>query len=178
MRIRSEHPLLLGHRGVPGRATENTLPSFVAALEAGLDGIEIDVHRTRDGVLAVHHDPATADGTGVAGMDWVELRERQPHVPRLEQVFELLEEYPDRFLNIELKTGSAESDGRERSLAAALAAWLHPAAERTWVSCFDPHSLLELKRAGADDFLHKPLDIDELIRRVCKHLDIETRPNT
>ena len=34
----------------------------------------------------------------------------------------------------------------------------------------------ELKLAGADDFLHKPLDIDELIRRVCRLLDIETGP--
>ncbi len=34
----------------------------------------------------------------------------------------------------------------------------------------------ELKKSGADDFLHKPLDIDELIRRVCRLLDIETGP--
>ncbi len=32
----------------------------------------------------------------------------------------------------------------------------------------------ELKDAGADDFLHKPLDIDELLRRICRLLDIET----
>jgi two-component system response regulator RpaA len=31
----------------------------------------------------------------------------------------------------------------------------------------------ELREAGADDFLHKPLDIDELMRRVCRHLDME-----
>ncbi len=34
----------------------------------------------------------------------------------------------------------------------------------------------ELRAAGADDFLHKPLDIDELIRRTCRLLDIETGP--
>ena len=32
----------------------------------------------------------------------------------------------------------------------------------------------ELKAAGADDFLHKPLDIDELMRRICRLLDLET----
>ncbi|MBV8488656.1 MAG: regulator, partial [Planctomycetaceae bacterium] len=32
----------------------------------------------------------------------------------------------------------------------------------------------ELKKAGADDFLHKPLDIDELIKRICRLLDMET----
>lgn len=31
----------------------------------------------------------------------------------------------------------------------------------------------DLKRSGADDFLHKPLDIDELLKRICRHLDIE-----
>ncbi len=34
----------------------------------------------------------------------------------------------------------------------------------------------ELKDAGADDFLHKPLDIDELVRRICRLLDIEGGP--
>ena len=36
--------------------------------------------------------------------------------------------------------------------------------------------IAELKTSGADDFLAKPLDIDELIRRVCRLLDIETGP--
>jgi two-component system, OmpR family, response regulator RpaA len=35
--------------------------------------------------------------------------------------------------------------------------------------------IAELKAAGADDFLHKPLDIDELMRRICRLLDIEAR---
>jgi excisionase family DNA binding protein len=34
----------------------------------------------------------------------------------------------------------------------------------------------ELRDAGADDFLHKPLDIDELVRRICRLLDIEGGP--
>jgi excisionase family DNA binding protein len=34
----------------------------------------------------------------------------------------------------------------------------------------------ELRKAGADDFLHKPLDIDELVRRICGLLDIEVGP--
>ena len=34
--------------------------------------------------------------------------------------------------------------------------------------------ILELKEAGADDFMHKPLDVDELLKRVRDHLDMET----
>lgn len=37
-------------------ARENTLESFAAAVELGVDGVELDVRRTRDGVLVVHHD--------------------------------------------------------------------------------------------------------------------------
>ena len=36
--------------------------------------------------------------------------------------------------------------------------------------------IADLRTSGADDFLHKPLDIDELIRRICRQLDIETGP--
>ena len=49
-------PLLIGHRGAPRERPENTLPSFIRALELGADGIELDVHATTDGVVVVHHD--------------------------------------------------------------------------------------------------------------------------
>lgn len=48
--------LRIGHRGAPERAPENTLASFREALTLGLDGVELDVHQTRDGFLVVTHD--------------------------------------------------------------------------------------------------------------------------
>ena len=60
-------PLQVAHRGGAGLWPENTMAAFTHALEAGADGIELDVHLTLDGKLAVHHDeslkPAIARGT-------------------------------------------------------------------------------------------------------------------
>lgn len=55
-RAAAANPLLIAHRGAPRERPENTLPSFLRALELGADGIELDVHRSSDGVLIVHHD--------------------------------------------------------------------------------------------------------------------------
>jgi glycerophosphoryl diester phosphodiesterase len=46
-----------GHRGARGLKPENTLPSFEAALDAGVTSIETDVHLTRDAVPVLIHDP-------------------------------------------------------------------------------------------------------------------------
>ena len=58
-------PLNFAHRGASLRAPENTLEAFRLASEAG--GLELDVHLTSDGCLAVIHDDLvdrTTDGTG------------------------------------------------------------------------------------------------------------------
>ena len=44
------------HRGFSGKYPENTLLAFSKAVEEGVDGIENDVHLTKDGVLVVMHD--------------------------------------------------------------------------------------------------------------------------
>lgn len=48
---------VIAHRGTPRERPENTIPSFLRALEHGADAIELDVHGTCDGVVVVHHDP-------------------------------------------------------------------------------------------------------------------------
>jgi glycerophosphoryl diester phosphodiesterase len=52
---------LQGHRGARGLKPENTLPSFEAALDAGVTSIETDVHLTRDSVPVLCHDPVLND---------------------------------------------------------------------------------------------------------------------
>jgi glycerophosphoryl diester phosphodiesterase len=50
-----------GHRGARGLRPENTLPSFEAALDAGVGSIETDIHLTRDGAPVLHHDAHLSD---------------------------------------------------------------------------------------------------------------------
>lgn len=57
-------PELIGHRGSPRRARENTLAGFRLALEAGATAVELDVHATADGTVVVHHDPVLGAGAG------------------------------------------------------------------------------------------------------------------
>ena len=55
------------HRGLPESLTENTLPSFAAAIALGADEIEFDVRVTKDGDLAVSHDDKLGRITGMEG---------------------------------------------------------------------------------------------------------------
>jgi glycerophosphoryl diester phosphodiesterase len=69
-------PARIAHRGAPREHPENTLPSFTRALALNADGIELDVHATRDGVVVVHHDPvprATTSDRRLAGRPIAEL---------------------------------------------------------------------------------------------------------
>ncbi|HAF69418.1 MAG TPA: glycerophosphodiester phosphodiesterase [Acidimicrobiaceae bacterium] len=50
-------PVVYAHRGASQRAKENTINSFKLAAEIGADGVELDVWKSLDGELMVHHDP-------------------------------------------------------------------------------------------------------------------------
>jgi glycerophosphoryl diester phosphodiesterase len=105
---------VLGHRGAPRAAPENTLASFAAAREQGADGVELDVHRTADGVLVVHHD-ADAPGVGVlAEQPYARVHELLPGVPTLEAA---LDACRGLLVNIEIKNspGDADFDPDERA---------------------------------------------------------------
>ncbi|CAM5683760.1 Glycerophosphodiester phosphodiesterase OS=Streptomyces canus OX=58343 GN=AQI96_39760 PE=4 SV=1 [Streptomyces canus] len=79
-----------------GTEPENTLRSFVAAQQAGLDLIELDLHLSKDGALVVMHDTdvdRTTDGTGpIAEKTLTELRAldagRGERVPVFEEVLD------------------------------------------------------------------------------------------
>lgn len=60
--------VLLAHRGFSGRYPENTMLAFEKAAELPIDGLEMDIHATRDGVLVISHDESVARMTGAEGL--------------------------------------------------------------------------------------------------------------
>ena len=56
---------IIAHRGASGHAPENTLNAFHLAWEQSADGIEMDVHLSRDARVMVHHDADTRRSAGV-----------------------------------------------------------------------------------------------------------------
>jgi glycerophosphoryl diester phosphodiesterase len=70
--------VVVAHRGASAQAPENTLAAFRLGVEAGADAIELDVHLTADGQLAVIHDETldrTTDRSGpVAGLTMDDIR--------------------------------------------------------------------------------------------------------
>ncbi len=71
--------VIVAHRGASTEAPENTMEAFRLGVEAGADAIELDVHLTADGQLAVIHDETidrTTDRTGrVADLTMDQIRE-------------------------------------------------------------------------------------------------------
>lgn len=61
-RLAAGHWLRTAHRGAPTVAPGNSLRAIQAAVEIGVDMVEVDVHRTADGHLVLWHDDAVPDG--------------------------------------------------------------------------------------------------------------------
>jgi glycerophosphoryl diester phosphodiesterase len=81
-------PLVLGHRGASAVAPENTVAAFSRARELGADGVELDVRRSADGVLMVHHDAEIAGLGALGARTYAEVRDAQPSVPTLEEALD------------------------------------------------------------------------------------------
>lgn len=127
---------IYGHRGVKGSYPENTLLGFQKAMEQGVDGLELDVHLTKDGEVVVIHDETldrTTSGTGwIKDLTLKEIKQVSAgssfahfpayheswvleKVPTLKEVLQLLRPYPIE-LNIELKTYAIPYKGIEEKV--------------------------------------------------------------
>lgn len=119
-----QRPILLAHRGDLAHAPENTLPSFMQAIQKGADGVELDAKLTADGHVIVIHDESvdrTTDGKGkvasftldaIRKLDagaWFDAKFAGTRVPLLEEVFETLGK--EKLINIELTNYFSPRDG-------------------------------------------------------------------
>jgi len=135
----TDRTLILGHRGLPREAPENSLSGFSAALACGADGVELDVTLLADGTPVVHHDadlqrcahqsarlrtlnPAALAEVNIAA-NWPELP-AEP-LPRLDQVIALLNQHHS-WLNLELKDHGLPPDEVARAALTCTARFHNP----------------------------------------------------
>ena len=95
---------VVAHRGASRAARENTVEAFHLAAALGSDGVELDVRRTSDGALIVHHDPCLADGRAIVDVKAVDL---PAHVPHLDAA---LDACSGMWVNVEIKNDADEPD--------------------------------------------------------------------
>jgi glycerophosphoryl diester phosphodiesterase len=149
-------PLVWAHRGASCIAPENTIEAFSLARDMGADGIELDVHLSKDGELVVAHDETVdrcSSGTGrIIDMTLGEIKRLDfsnhkagyggVKAPALAEVFELIKP-TNMTINIELKTGIVIYEGIETQCAKlAREAGME---DRVFYSSFNHYSLMQLK---------------------------------
>lgn len=110
--------IIFAHRGLPVKFAENSLEGFRYAAKHGAEGVEFDVHMTKDKVPVVMHDEEidrTTDGSGYI-KDYTLNEIRKFHlkngepVPMLRELFEILQD-KDLYINLEFKTNKIHDKG-------------------------------------------------------------------
>lgn len=150
------------HRGFSGNYPENTLLAFKKGIEAGCDGIELDVHLTKDGEVVIIHDETvdrTTNGTGlVAEKTLKELKELDAsfkfvgmygknEIPTLREYFELIKD-TKIITNIELKTGINTYPGIEEKTLKLIDEF--GLRDRIIISSFNHYSVQRMQKLAPD----------------------------
>lgn len=109
---------VFAHRGFSGEYPENTMLAFRKAVEAGADGIELDIHESSDGKLVIIHDESLVRTTGVQALvsdmplaDLVRVNASKTKadsffspIPSFEEYLDYVKDLPI-ITNVEIKTG-------------------------------------------------------------------------
>jgi glycerophosphoryl diester phosphodiesterase len=95
---------IIAHRGASADYPENTVEAFRAAATLGANWVELDVRRTADGALAVHHDAHLGDGRAIVDLAAADL---PANVPSLA---EALEACRPLGVNVEIKNSPHDVD--------------------------------------------------------------------
>lgn len=110
----SGETLVIAHRGGIGdsREAENTLDAFWSALDSGADGVELDVHSTKDGVQVINHDTTFKVGSKsytISKLKFSEIRSKKPSIPTLDEALDVLDAIGAN-IHLEMK---ASANGRK-----------------------------------------------------------------
>lgn len=150
--------LNIAHRGFSGNYPENTMLAFKKAVEAGADGIEFDVHFSKDGEIVIIHDERidrTTNGHGyVCDYTYEELSAFDASVgfvgkygfnkiPTLREYFEFIHPIEGFITNIELKTSENEYPGIEKAVLSLIDEF--GLADRIIISGFNHYSVMRVK---------------------------------
>lgn len=115
MYAKRSRPDAVSHRGLHDEFPENSIPAFLAAIEAGASAIELDVHSTVDDVLFVHHDPVVSGPQGQQAIALLDSRDlsklRLPGdvpIPTLDDTLQAIDTRARVF--IEMKARGIEND--------------------------------------------------------------------
>lgn len=139
--------VVIAHRGASRAEHENTIAAFRRAAELGATWVELDVRRSVDDALVVHHDPHFADGRLIAATP---AAERPPHVPLLA---EALAACAPLQVNIEIKNADEEPGyDPDHAVVGGVVRLLRDSGwgDRVLVSCFDRPTLETVRRADDD----------------------------
>jgi len=157
-------PFVIGHRGCPERAPENSLKGLREAVKAGVDFVEVDVRACRDGLVVIH-DPDLRRVAGVNALvrelSLERLRGFVAEVPTLEEFLDLAAELDVRLV-VDLKERGIERRVvdlmKERGLLepSYLISFKHEVVRRVKEVC--PRA-----RTGAI-VVCRPLDLPSLLR--------------
>jgi glycerophosphoryl diester phosphodiesterase len=98
-------PYVIAHRGASGYEYENSRAAFRRAVMLDADGVELDIHATRDGAIVVHHDPDVRGCGPIAHLTLAEARQvRLPNGETLPLLQEVLDLVGDNDVWVEVKS--------------------------------------------------------------------------
>ncbi len=161
---------VFAHRGASATARENSVAAFLAAAEAGADWVELDVRRTADDVLVVHHDAHLSDGRALIDVTEAELPD---YVPNLA---EALEACTGMGVNVEIKNDPGDPDYDERHMVSVAVAGLVTAYrpyDELLISSFNNDSITRIRALDPEIptalVVFDVLSVDQLIDRSTFH---------